>query len=110
MQTSTIKIANAPCSWGVLEFDLPGQALGYAQVLNEINETGYAGTELGDWGFMPTDPAALRAELQSRRLQLVGAFVQAAFTNEKAHADGEERALKTARLMLAAVGPAPFIV
>ena len=44
-----------------LEFDLPGEALGYAQVLNEIQETGYAGTELGDWGFMPTEPAALRA-------------------------------------------------
>jgi hypothetical protein len=51
-----IKIANAPCSWGALEFDLEGQAPGYVQVLNEIAETGYAGTELGDWGFMPTEP------------------------------------------------------
>ena len=33
---SSIRIANAPCSWGVLEFDLPGKALGYAQVLDEI--------------------------------------------------------------------------
>ncbi len=29
-------------------------------------ETGYAGTELGDWGFMPTDPMQLSAELHSR--------------------------------------------
>ncbi len=49
---SKIKIANAPCSWGVLEFELEGKFLGYEQVLNEIAETGYAGTELGDWGFM----------------------------------------------------------
>jgi inosose dehydratase len=48
-----IKIANAPCSWGVLEFDLEGKAAGFAQVLDEIRETGYQGTELGDWGFMP---------------------------------------------------------
>jgi inosose dehydratase len=48
-----IKIANAPCSWGVIEFDLEGEAPDYVQVLNEIAETGYAGTELGDWGFMP---------------------------------------------------------
>src|SRR5262249_44432358 len=103
MHTTRIQIANAPCSWGVLEFDLPGQALGYAQVLNEIKETGYAGTELGDWGFMPTDPATLRAELKSRGLQLIGAFVQVAFANEKAHAAGEEQAVKTARLMSDAV-------
>lgn len=38
-----IKIANAPCSWGVLEFDLDGKAPDYIQVLNEIKETGYVG-------------------------------------------------------------------
>ena len=51
-----IKIANAPCSWGVLEFDLSGNAAGYEHVLNEIHETGYEGTELGDLGFMPSTP------------------------------------------------------
>ena len=60
-----IKIANAPCSWGVLEFDLEGEAAGFAQVLNEMVETGYAGTELGDWGFMPTDPEKLAEEIHS---------------------------------------------
>ena len=58
MSSNKIKIANAPCSWGVLEFELEGEAMGYQQVLDEIAATGYAGTELGDWGFMPTDPAA----------------------------------------------------
>ena len=41
-----IKIANAPCSWGVLEFDLEGETAGYAQVLDEMQATGYIGTEL----------------------------------------------------------------
>ena len=59
-----IKIANAPCSWGVLEFDLEGKSSGYEQVLDEIAETGYIGTELGDWGFMPTDPKELHDEIQ----------------------------------------------
>ena len=31
LRMTAIKIANAPCSWGVLEFDLPGEALGYAR-------------------------------------------------------------------------------
>jgi sugar phosphate isomerase/epimerase len=70
MSTSSMRIANAPCSWGVLEFNLPGRALSYAQVLDEISATGYAGTELGDWGFIPSDPAALRAELKARSLEL----------------------------------------
>ena len=51
-----IKIANAPCSWGALEFDLEekSEEIGFEQVLDEIKETGYIGTELGDWGYMPT--------------------------------------------------------
>ena len=70
-----IKIANAPCSWGALEFDLDGKAPGYVQVLSEMKETGYAGTELGDWGFMPTNPMDLRKAIQEYGLELVGAFV-----------------------------------
>ena len=50
MNHKKIKIANAPCSWGVLEFELEGKSLGYEQVLNEITETGYEGTELS--GYM----------------------------------------------------------
>lgn len=106
----TIRIANAPCSWGVLEFDLPGKPLGYAQVLDEIKATGYEGTELGDWGFMPSDPARLRRELQSRNLDLLGAFVPIAFAQENTLADGTERALRTARLMAGAAGAKPFLV
>lgn len=108
--TSRINIANAPCSWGVLEFDLPGRTIGYAQVLDEIRDTGYAGTELGDWGFMPTDPVVLKRELRARGLTLVGAFVPVAFADEHAHAAGAERALQTARLLQAVDGNAPFIV
>ena len=70
--TRSFRIANAPCSWGVLEFDLEGEAAGYAQVLDEIAATGYTGTELGDWGFMPTDPAVLRAELGPARAGAAG--------------------------------------
>ena len=88
-----IKVANAPCSWGALEFDLEGEVPGYVQVLNEMVDTGYKGTELGDWGFMPTEPAALRNELLPRRLQLLGAFVPVDFSNPGAHAGGETAAM-----------------
>jgi inosose dehydratase len=106
-----IKVANAPCSWGVLEFELEGEAAGCARVLDEMVETGYAGTELGDWGFMPTDPAALKHELDSRGLALLGAFVPVMLKDPGAHAAGVEAAVRAARLLsAAAAGERPFIV
>jgi inosose dehydratase len=105
-----IKIGNAPCSWGVLEFDLEGKAAGYVQVLDEMQATGYAGTELGDWGFMPTDPLQLKAELSERSLTLLSAFVPVALKHPAAHASGEEAAVRTARLLAGVQGSLPFIV
>lgn len=107
---SSIRIANAPCSWGVLEFDLEGEAAGYEQVLNEIAATGYAGTELGDWSFMPTEPAKLRAELVDRQLDLLAAFVPVALADADAHADGEATAVRTAQLLRDTAGTGCFIV
>ncbi|MBV9489417.1 MAG: TIM barrel protein [Verrucomicrobia bacterium] len=105
-----IKIANAPCSWGVLEFDLQGEAPDYVQVLNEIAETGYAGTELGDWGFMPTDPKKLSQEIHGRNLVLVGAFVPVFLKDPASHQAGIEAAVRTARLLAAVEGSLPLII
>jgi inosose dehydratase len=68
-----IRVANAPCSWGTLEGRDDG-GIPYPQMLDELAETGYAGTELGDLGFLPVKPALLEAELESRSLTLLGAF------------------------------------
>src|SRR5215469_199973 len=105
-------VGNAPCSWGTLEFEqTKGQQIGYRQMLDELGETGYSGTELGDWGYMPTDPAALKAELNKRGLVLLGAFVQAALKDLAAHQDGVANAVRTARLLAAATTePRPFLV
>ena len=94
-----IKIANAPCSWGVLEFDLEGQTAGYAQVLDEMRDTGYSGTELGDWGFMPTDAVQLKHEVEARGLTMLAAFVPVNLSDRAAHGAGEEAALRTAHLL-----------
>ena len=105
-----IKIANAPCSWGVLEFDLDGKAAGFGQVLDEIKETGYQGSELGDWGFMPTIPAGLRSELDHRSLSMVGAFVPVFLKDMQKHTAGAKLAVKTAQLMADSGYPDAFIV
>ena len=95
-----IRVGNAPCSWGSLEFEgLENEPIGFAQMLDELAETGYTGTELGDWGFMPTAQDALRVELEARSLTMLGAFVPVALRLPNAHDDGEADALKVARLI-----------
>ena len=107
-----IKIANAPCSWGALEFDLEekSEEIGFEQVLDEIKETGYIGTELGDWGYMPTTPSLLREEVDKRGLQLLGAFVPVALAEPAKYEQGITMALKTAELMFQAGYNDAFIV
>lgn len=105
-----MKIANAPCSWGILEFDLQGKSPDYSQVLDEMYAIGYRGTELGDWGFLPTDPAQLRDELAARELTLLAAFLPVALVDAEAHSAGETSALKHARLLAEVGGDSSFIV
>ena len=105
-------VGNAPCSWGTLEFEeTKGAQIPFGVMLDELVEAGYTGTELGDWGYMPTDPASLKLELARRGLVMLGAFVPVALKYESAHAAGVAAAVKTARL-LAAVGtsPRPYLV
>jgi inosose dehydratase len=40
-----------------------------------VQRAGFAGTELGPYGFLPADPAELAAQLNARGLTLVSAFV-----------------------------------
>ncbi len=105
-------VGNAPCSWGALEFEgTGGEQIGFGRMLDELAETGYTGTELGDWGYMPTDPPALSAELSKRGLVMLGAFVPVALKEQSALAGGIANAVKTARLLAAvATDPAPYLV
>lgn len=111
---SNIRIANAPCSWGALEFEgMQAERIGYSQMLDELRDTGYVGTELGDWGFMPSEAPALQAELDRRGLAMVGAFVPVALKDAAAHQAGAAEAVKIARLLAAVAEPGgqkPFIV
>jgi inosose dehydratase len=103
-----VRIANAPCSWGVIE-GIEGQRDGYRRVIDEMRETGYVGTELGDWGFMPTDPDELRAELDSRGLALIGSWVSVRLHDPECHEQSAADAVRTAR-QLARVGGRDSVV
>src|SRR5207249_11991112 len=108
----SLRVGNAPCSWGTLEFEgNKGEQIAFGRMLDELAETGYTGTELGDWGYMPTDPAALREELESRGLVMLGAFVPVALKDPQAHGKGIDTAVRTAHLLAAvASDPKPYLV
>ncbi len=109
---TVIRLGNAPCSWGVIEgIDEGGESEGgeYRRVLDEMRETGYAGTELGEWGFMPTDPARLREELGARGLALIGSWVSVFLHDQQRHEQSARDAVRTAH-QLAAVGGAECVV
>jgi len=106
-----IKVANAPCSWGVIEKTFESARSGdYRHVLDEMQQTGFRGTELGDWGFMPTDPLLLKDELDQRGLSLVGSWVTSVLIDRDGHKKSAQRARRTAGLLAAVSGTSPLII
>lgn len=108
-----IRIANAPCSWGVMSGFDASAFPPYAQMLDELAGCGYEGTELGDWGYLPTTSEDLAPALEQRGLALVGALVPLGLRERSTHADGVRTALRTARLLSACAAgaePGPFVI
>ncbi|MFN2322594.1 MAG: TIM barrel protein [Trueperaceae bacterium] len=109
----TIRVANAPCSWGTIEGF--GDATPWGAMLDQLAGTGYAATELGDLGYLPIEPEALRAALAERGLALLGGFEGVDLRAEDAVERHRARLLTVAKLLAAAgdvgdPGRAPFFI
>src|ERR1700678_3971842 len=76
MTAQRFKFASAPKSWGVLHYQTPSWEQSYQKMLDEMVSAGYTGTELGPYGFLPTDAKVLAPELAQRKLTMLGSFVQ----------------------------------
>lgn len=74
----SIRIGNAPCSWGVEFADDPRNP-GWKTVLRENADAGYKGIELGPVGFMPEDPVQVGEALAENDLELIGGVIFRAF-------------------------------
>ncbi|MFV2051616.1 sugar phosphate isomerase/epimerase family protein [Aliiroseovarius sp. YM-037] len=70
----SIRIGNAPCSWGV-EFPDDPRNPPWRSVLKDCAEAGYKGIELGPVGYMPEDPTLLADALAEHDLELIGGVV-----------------------------------
>ena len=93
-----VKIASAPVSWGVIMKDTT-DVPPWEQVLREISEAGYSGTELGPFGFLPQDKAALRERLDELALDLLAAYVQINLVNPMAMQDEYDETMATTQFL-----------
>lgn len=96
----TIKIGNAPCSWGV-EFAADPRNPSWMRVLDECKAAGYDGIELGPIGFMPEDPALLGDALAQRELHLIGGVVFRPFHDATKWDEVKDAATRTCKSLVA---------
>ncbi|MEM6762927.1 MAG: myo-inositol catabolism protein, partial [Pseudomonadota bacterium] len=96
----TIRIGNAPCSWGVEFHDDPRNP-SWKTVLAECAEAGYHGIELGPVGYMPEDPARLAEGLDEHNLELIGGVLFRPFHNPDHWDDVLDAAHRTCRALVA---------
>lgn len=94
-----IRAATAPINWGIMEHVEFPAAYPYGRVLDEMAAAGYSGTELGPYGFLPSDSAVLRLELQKRSLTLCSAFVDIELGNKSAHEESQAYVARSAKLI-----------
>ncbi len=68
-----VMIGTGPDSWGVW-FGEDGKQTPWHRYLDEIVEAGYEWTELGPYGYLPTNFDTLKSELDKRNLKVSGTF------------------------------------
>ncbi|MEM7525780.1 MAG: myo-inositol catabolism protein, partial [Pseudomonadota bacterium] len=96
----TIRIGNAPCSWGV-EFAEDPRNPDWRTVLRDCADAGYKGVELGPVGYMPEDPAKLADALAAHELELIGGVVFRDFHDPDAWGDVMDGAVRTCKALRA---------
>jgi len=97
-----VRISTAPVNWNNPDVPEYRAWLPYRQMMDEFVEAGYDATE---WGpGMPEDPAELDAELRSRGLTMVGAFVGLGFRDADRYDAEMAKAMEIVRRLHATGG------
>ena len=95
----TIKVGNAPCSWGV-EFAGDPRNPTWEKVMEDCATAGYTGIELGPIGFMPEDPDVLSEALQKHGLELSAGVLYQPFHDPDAFEDLLDKAHRTCKALV----------
>ena len=110
MPTTPLRLASAPCTWGVWERTVDRDDLvAPRRMLEMVREVGYAGIELGPPGYFGSDAASVSALLDEFGLALVGAFAPLRIASETGFRD-DLQFLDSTIDILAATGAAGPVV
>ena len=103
MSTETpLKLGNCPDSWGVWFPDNPLQTP-WTRFLDEVAESGFEWIETGPLGYMPTDPAVLKPEIDERGLKVAATMLGGHMEDDEV-LDEIEGALEISTPLLSALG------
>ena len=92
------KVGSGPDSWGIW-FDEDPLQMPWSRFLDEIAEAGYERLEIGPYGYLPTDPAVLNAELERRRLTATAGMVIGVLEEPEVWPELERQVLAVGELM-----------
>ena len=95
-----VKIGSAPDNWGVWFSSDPKQTP-WHRFLDELVAAGYDATELGPYGYLPTDLPTLRAELGRRGIKVTGTFAMTALSDPATWPELERQVLGAGELLAA---------
>lgn len=104
-----IKVGSCPDSWGVW-FPKDARQTPWQRCLDEMAASGYRWIELGPYGYMPTDPAVLRPELEKRGLIAVGQAIDEFSLEDPTHWDVMEKTISASGQLLSALGAEYFVL
>jgi inosose dehydratase len=100
---SRLRLGTCPDSWGVWFPDDPAQTP-WHRFLDELAQAGYEWVELGPYGYLPTDPARLREEVDRRGLKVSGQAVFGGLHNPDKWDQDLAEARRVAELVVAMGG------
>jgi inosose dehydratase len=97
-----LHLGTAPDSWGVWNAGLDPLQIPWSRYLDEVQAAGYRYSELGPFGYLPTDPGVIREEYAKRDLTLTGGTVFVALHQGR---DALEKAKRDCDSEMAVIGP-----
>ena len=104
-----IKLGVAPDSWGIW-FPSDPKQMPWQRCFDEMAQVGFKWVELGPYGYLPTDPAVVRAELAARHLIPVAQAIDEFALENADNWHKIETTISASGELLAAVGAEQFIL
>jgi inosose dehydratase len=107
----SLRLASAPCTWGVWERTVDRDDLiPPDRMLETVRELGYTGIELGPPGYFGADPDTVGELLGSYGLELVGAFAPLRFEDEEGFSEDLAFLDRTIEILAATGAHGPVVL